>query len=214
MNERRNMKARMATMATGAAIVAALSLTSALPASAAVNDDTVESTTHTSQACVSLVTEAVKKGTTNLTLAVCTKTSTLTASAPRTVGVAEVQAVKASLNPEAYRTLLVAAVAGTVRSKAYSQSQNNITDQETQSGTFYYDGARVWVTTAYRGYTGTHRCVVNWAVGYGVSLEACNEGGTTTQRNLYQSWAFTPLNVGTWTETYTMHVNSSGSIWQ
>lgn len=129
----------------------------------------------------------------------------------------DLAAAKGSLSPEDYAELSAAVNAGTVHAKNYLQSFNNGTDGETQSGTFYYDGSHAWVDTPYRGINGTHDCHRDWAVGYSVELQSCTDTGSSTQRNLSMRWKFTPFVSAfpiSWTESHTLHVNSSGTIWQ
>ncbi|AJM77284.1 hypothetical protein C5C66_03370 [Rathayibacter toxicus] len=130
---------------------------------------------------------------------------------------ADVEALKSSLSPQTFSTLMDATADGGVQKREYSQQMNNITDAETQHGTFYYDGDKVWVTETYKGFSGTHMCEVNWAVGYTVNIVACGDSGSQTQRDLNATWAFgigvkgSPVG---WNETYTIHVGNDGNIWQ
>ncbi|WP_141692785.1 hypothetical protein [Leifsonia xyli] len=141
----------------------------------------------------------------------------LTSSAATIVTVSGLAAAKQYLSAPAYQSLAAATAAGTVKGRSYSQAFNNITDQETQSGYFYYDGSHAWVTQSYRGTQGNHQCNVSWAVGYYVTNTGCTDTGSTSQRNLTMSWL---IQVGikgspiSWGESHTMHVNSAGSIWQ
>lgn len=108
-------------------------------------------------------------------------------------------------------SLRTAVATGAVRSKRYSQSLTGAAWTATQSGTFYYDGQRVWVGSAYRGRTGSHHCNVNYAVGFGLSLQNCSESGSNTQRNMYQSWYVSPLKVGVgWSAGSTIYLHRAG----
>jgi hypothetical protein len=176
----------------------------------------VSSTIETSDECLTAVEAARAGGQIDLTTDVCTATITLKASAPRSVSLQDIAKVKGRMSATDYQTLTAATMAGTVRSKSYSQSKNNITDGESQFGTFYYDGARVWVTQSYRGIRGTHHCKVDWAVGYVVDLKECSESGSLSQRNLWAKWHFSVIPSGglaNWDEYYFLHVNSAGRIW-
>ncbi|WP_144267618.1 hypothetical protein [Leifsonia xyli] len=156
-------------------------------------------------------------GKTTQPISVCNTTVTLTSSAAKAITAFGLAAAKQSLSASAYQSLAVAAAAGTVRGRSYSQAFNNITDQETQAGYFYYDGSHAWVTQSYRGTPGNHQCNVSWAVGYYVTNTGCSDTGSTSKRNLTMSWL---IQVGikgspiSWSESHTMYVNSTGSIWQ
>lgn len=189
------------------------------PASAATTaaSSVVSSKTTTNSECVSAVTAAQRKGDTTVSLASCTSTVTLSESPEESVTAADLAEAEQSLSATQFTQLKAAAAAGSVKKKNYSQGFNNITDKQSQSGTFYYDGSRAWVTSKYRGYQGTHNCVVNWAVGYVVEEKACSESGSNSQRDLYVRWHISAIPSGgfvNWDESHTMHVNATGRIWQ
>lgn len=166
----------------------------------------------TSQACMKA---AQRSRSDALDTAICSVTVTTYVSAETTMSPEALVDAQASLSPAEYTSLVVAASAGTVHSRSYSQTINNITDEEKQYGTFYYDGSTVWVTDLYRGYRGSHHCVVNWQVGYSVSLQSCDESGSTSRKYVWMTWMFKPLSfpIG-WTETYTLIVKADGSyLW-
>lgn len=104
--------------------------------------------------------------------------------------------------------------AGTVRSKHYSQALSGGAWTATQNGTMYYTGTggRVWVTQSYQGYQGSHRCFVNYSVGFSVSLQGCYDTGDTITRRLEQSYYVQPakLPVG-WSAGSVMYAHSSGN---
>jgi hypothetical protein len=171
--------------------------------------------TNTNQDCVRQINQERLLTGSTLTVDVCTTTTTLTIGPEQQVTVADVLPLASKLSQSGYSTLLAAAVAGTVKSKTYLQSMNNVTDGETQTGTFYYDGDRAWVTSSWRGYTGSHICKVDWAVGYTVTKIGCTDTGSPRTRTLSAHWGFRPLNSFIyWEEVYTLYVNSAGSIWQ
>jgi hypothetical protein len=124
--------------------------------------------------------------------------------------------IQSTAAPQGFSALSAAVALGTVKSKSFLQQRNNITDSETQSGVIFYDGSRVWVTSTYRGFTGSQRCQVDWAVAYTVAPQNCSDSGSASQRVLSQQWLFT-LQVGvvpvSWSETYTLQANASGQIW-
>ncbi|MCU1509482.1 MAG: hypothetical protein JWQ12_1747 [Glaciihabitans sp.] len=111
---------------------------------------------------------------------------------------------------------MLAAAAGTVKHKQYSQTiQQIITDGVKQYGTFCYDGSHARVRTTYRGYQGSHHCVVDYAVGMVVTLRECSESGSTSERTLTQIWNYKPLvdiDPVNWDESYHMTVSSTGVI--
>lgn len=211
-------------LAIAGVAAAALTLVGAASAQAVPDAQTYDGAMHvvsetsmTSRDCVSQIMQAMADGDAGLSTDVCTGTVTLSSSDPLPITASDIAQAKQTLAPEQYQDLVSAVTAGTVRKKAYSQSENNITDGETQYGNFYYDGSRAWVTSAYRGFTGTHICKIDWAVGYAVSNTGCFEGGTNSRRDLYAKWYFGVGVKGSpiaWEETYSMHVNAAGSIWQ
>lgn len=217
----RKVRAGSSVIAALVLTVASLSGIGAASASAATPSTSslavVSSVTHTNAACLTAVKNAAAQGNTSVSASVCTTTVTLSATAPKVLSTADVSSLKSSLSTSDYKSLVVAAAAGTVHYKSYSQQENNTTDSETQYGTFYYDGASAWVTISYRGFKGTHTCKLDWAVGYVIELKACNEDGGISQRNLNAHWHFTAWPSGgfvNWDEIYTVHVNSVGRIWQ
>lgn len=134
----------------------------------------------------------------------------------KSLTLADIQIVKAGMSDSDFASLSKAVAAGAVKSRYYSQQMNHITDSETQSGTFYYDGSRAWVTSSYRGFTGSHRCMIDWAVGFGVSPQNCYESGSSSERVLSQQWLMRPFLSGfpvSWSETYTLRVNAVGQVW-
>jgi hypothetical protein len=177
----------------------------------------VSSTTTTSDECVAAVTAAIVAGDGRTSLDVCTSTVTLSTSPAQLVTAADLAQARSSMSATDFRGLTASLAAGSVTKKDYSQSIDNITDRQTQSGVFYFDGSRAWVTGSYRGYTGTHNCNVSYAVGYVVEEKACSESGSSSQRDLYMKWHFSVIPSGgavNWDEDHTMHVNSAGRIWQ
>lgn len=216
---------RVTVSSIGAAAGALLfSLGAGAPAMAATTESApqptttvVSTTTNTNEACAAAVTAAIEAGNDAVSTDVCTTTATVVESPPQGVTAADLAQARQGLSRASFSQLEVAAAAGTVKKKSYSQSFNNITDKQSQSGVFYYDGSRAWVTAKYRGYQGTHNCSVNWAVGYVVEQKACSESGSNAQRDLYVRWHFSAIPSGglvNWDESHTIHVNSAGRIWQ
>ena len=209
--------------ALAASLVAAtpaMAVTAASAASTATGSSStivVSSSTTTNNVCIAAVTAAQSAGDTSVSLDSCTSTVTLSESPEEVVTADDLAQAKQTLSSAKFAQLQAAAAAGTVKKKNYSQGFNNLTDKQSQSGTFYYDGSRAWVTAKYRGYQGTHHCEVNWAVGYIVEEKACSESGTNAQRDLYVKWhisAIPSAGFVNWDESHTMHVNKTGRIWQ
>lgn len=179
--------------------------------------ETLASATVTNQDCIDAIAAAVADGVSGLSADTCTTTVTLQATASVPVSMSDLAPAKSSLGGDEYTSLITSAAAGTLKRKTYSQQMNNITDSETQYGTFYYDGSHAWVTSTYRGYKGSHFCKVDWAGAYAVTSRGCSESGSTSQRNLTAHWNFALGVAGSpvsWDELYTLHVNSAGRIWQ
>lgn len=175
----------------------------------------VSTKTHISADCLAQIQALTTDSGMSVDQTICTTSSTLYVSDENTVTLAEVQGLSNSLSPQSFRSLMVAAVAGTVKSKTYLQSMNHGTDGETQTGKFYYDGARAWVSTTYRGYTGTHVCRVDWSIGFLIYQVGCSDSGSLSTRNLDAQWGFQPLALPIyWEETYRINVDATGYIYQ
>jgi hypothetical protein len=172
--------------------------------------------TVTNSACAVQVQLATARGTAGVSADACTATVVTKSSAASRVTAADLVQAKATLSASEYASLAAAVASATVYHKAYSQTISQITDQEEQYGTFYYNGSRAWVTVSYAGHKGSHYCVVNYAVGYTITKDYCTDGGSTSKRTLTMVWnvavgliANGPIS---WTETYKMYVSASGAI--
>lgn len=144
----------------------------------------------------------------------CEVKTTLFVSEEQTVQLEEIQHLRSTMNAFEFSTFSEKVAAGEVKSKNYNQQINQISDSQTQRGTFYYDGEQAWVTDTYKGYTGFHECVVDWAVAYGVELRDCSESGSLQERRLNMTWHYRPLAnplLG-WDESYSLYVDASGNI--
>jgi hypothetical protein len=215
------MKQQKYIRATAAAglVIASLSAAPAANADSAwgVSDKAgVSKVNSVSTACEVAMKGAERKAREKLSPDICKVQVVTSYSDAKKISVSDVQHLKGSLSASDYDSLSKAAVAGTVRSRFYLQQVNHITDSETQSGTFYYDGVRAWVTNTYRGMTGSHLCMIDWAVGFGVTPQNCYESGSTSMRILSQQWLMSPFLNGfpiSWSETYTLRVNAVGQVW-
>jgi hypothetical protein len=207
-------------------LVAALSIASLTLSSTAyaadsvtptVGEQTINSTT-TSAACVQQVEAALKQGKTGLSVAECTSTVTTQTSAASVVTASTLAQASSALSASDYASLVAAAATSTVHSRTYSQKITDSYDQMEQQGRFYYNGTRVWVTTTYDGYKGSHTCINDYSIiplGVG-TVTNCVELGSTTNQTLEIFWNVTlgPIKgVGVnWNESQIMHVLDSGSI--
>ncbi len=122
----------------------------------------------------------------------------------------------AGLSADQKSSLLVAGAAATIHSAHYSQATFGAAYTQTQDGTFYYDGTRVWVTVTTSGLKGTHYCVTNYAVGVSITNESCSESGSSSVRNMYDQWRVSwvvngsPLSYDV-SMTWHLHANGTGS---
>ena len=168
-----------------------------------------------SASCEAAIANVINESHRKISSEVCLETVVTSIGAAKVMQVSDLPLVRAKLSNVDYASLSTAVVAGAVKSRPYSQQVNNITDSETQSGVFYYDGVRAWVTTTYRGTTGSHLCFLDWAVGYSAALQGCYETGSSSERTLSQRWLFTPFVNGfplSWSETYSIRVNAKGGV--
>ena len=179
---------------------------------------TTSSTVSTS--CELALKQAISEGYRPSQDGLCKVALKTTVSASKPVLSSELGGLKSTLSLGDYKALALAVSLGTVRSRNYYQQVVNLSNVESQSGTFYYDGSRVWVAEFYRGFTGSHRCQVERAAFYSVSPQNCYESGSTSNKTLSQQWLFTlGINAGavslpiSWSETYSLHVDSYGQTW-
>ena len=174
------------------------------------------SRTEINQECQAAISAASVRTHQKLPIESCNVVITTSFSGTKLATLAEVNGLKDVLATSDFNSLTKAVALGTVRSRTYLQQINNITDSETQTGTFYYDGVRAWVTQPYRGFVGTHRCQIDWAVGFSVSPQNCYESGSSSVRILSQQWLMTPFFAGvpvSWSQTYSLRVDSLGQVW-
>lgn len=115
---------------------------------------------------------------------------TTTLGEPTLVTAADVQA-DARLTQDQKVELTAELARRAIYSNHYSQFTTGGAYTVTQNGTFYYNGTRVWVTVTYSGYTGSHSCFINYAVGVTISNIVCSESGTTSRRDMYMGWTVT-----------------------
>ena len=174
------------------AMSAVLLLAGGIPAQAASSAE-LSSTTQTGyiQACVDQVkADPARSAAAGVSVEDCKVTVKVTTSASTTVTAKDI-AADTSLSSTDRSSLMAAAVAGAVQSKNYSQFVTGGAYTVTHGGRFYYDGARAWVGTTYRGAKGSHNCVVNYAALVTIAINSCSESGTTTSRSMYYGYTVT-----------------------
>lgn len=145
----------------------------------------------------------------------CQVSVTTTVSDARTVNASSLATVRSLLSPSEFQALANAVAAGTVKSKSFRQQSLHAASSLTQWGTFYYDGNRVWVTTPYRGFTGSHLCQVDYVVGFSIQPQNCYDVGSSASRTIVQQWLVSPFLQGfpaSWTESYSIEVLSNGTV--
>lgn len=209
---------KISSVAASTALIALAGTVGAAYASPIVGSQGAATTsvTRLNASCLAAVSQSAGLANQNQNLEVCKETITTVLGQSRTTTFSDIASISTKLSSADRASLTAAVATGTVKSRGYSQKVNNLTDSETQSGTFYYDGSRVWVTSSYRGLAGSHRCTVDWSVGYSVSLQGCYESGTTNVITLSQQWLFTPFVNGfplSWSETYSIRVNALGQVY-
>jgi len=125
---------------------------------------------------------------------------------------AEDVARDSGLSPRAKAELTAAAAYAGVSSNHWSQFVTGAAYTQTQNGTFYYNGSRVWVSESYAGYRGSHTCLTNYVVWpWSISNIAKSEWGGTGSRSMNCTW-----NVGqpgylttSWGMTATVYSNGT-----
>lgn len=97
---------------------------------------------------------------------VCSYTTGVTLGTPEAVTKADVLADKGLTSIQKSELLSTATPTGTlaVSSKHWPQFVTGGASTQTQNGTFYYNGARAWVTQSYLGYNGSQACFTNYVI--------------------------------------------------
>lgn len=145
----------------------------------------------------------------------CKTVVTTAVSGARLVTISEVSELRDSMASSDYRELSRAVAAGTVKAKNFSQQSRHVASSLSQRGTFYYDGARVWISSSYRGFTGSHYCQVDWVVGFTIQIQNCNDTGTNASRLVTQQWLVSPYLGGfplSWSESYSVQIFADGTV--
>jgi hypothetical protein len=182
-------KRTIASMATAFGGAAILCLTAAMPAQAATQP-------------VNLVTA----GETQTVTDPSGLTTTIELGTPAAVTTAQIKADPGLTATQKNEILSTNAVAAT-KSNHWSQFTTGGSYTQTQNGTFYYNGSRVWVTQTYAGTSGSHACFTNYVVSpWAISNIAKSDSGSTTSRTLTCGW-----DVRQWT-TFTSHAQMTATI--
>lgn len=145
----------------------------------------------------------------------CTYTTGVSLGTPGSVTRAQVLADAGLSASQKSEILATASPNGTlaVSSNHWSQFVTGAVYTQTQNGTFYYNGSRVWVTQTYSGYTGSHACFTNYVVPpWGISNIAKSDSGSTTARNLYCGWNVDQAGIFTSSFSMTATVHTNGTI--
>lgn len=107
----------------------------------------------------------------------CATETTSVVSAADTVTAAEVDAADLDLVAADGTTLSSALAAGTIYTRTWWQEKRGlyyVNWLEKHTGRIYWDGARVWSTTLYRGYKGTHVCDQGFGILYDIRVTSCS----------------------------------------
>lgn len=206
----RHLVVRMLTVAVTMLMPTALSAPAQSLDLAPSMTPTVQTRTEVSDACLAAI-EAYNDTVSaieSLSSDLCTSTVTLEVSAASNAGTSSL----ALTDTTAPSDLRAASLAGTVTSKYFKQTVVHGTDQETQSGVFYYNGSKAWIQT-YAGSTGSHRCWVNYAVGYTIDVVACDGGAAGNPARARMGLKVTTPGLPiTWNEEHFVSLHANGTF--
>jgi hypothetical protein len=214
MNYKTFIKAASVLALTTAALVSATAA-NASPLVAPNDKGGSDSKTYQSKECESAWAAKAKQMNISPAGEACLVSVTTSVSDARTVSASALGKAKATLSPSEFQALATAVSAGTVKSKSFRQQSIHAASSLTQWGTFYYDGNRVWVTTPYRGFTGSHFCQVDYVVAFSIQPQNCYDTGSNTSRTIVQQWLVTPFLDGfplSWNESYSIDVLADGTV--
>lgn len=109
--------------------------------------------------------------------------TTLELGIPKKVGVSEVESDPGLTRGQKQEIEDTAAVSkDALSSNHWSQFTIGGSYQQTQNGTFYYDGSRVWISQSYGGRQGSHVCFSNYHVTPIENITVGENGGITFRR--------------------------------
>lgn len=202
---------------------AVISLTmAALAGATAVNAEEVSrdsgvtnSVTKINKECEAAIRDAGTRVLKGNALESCKTVVTTQVSAARPVTLREISELRDLMESSDYQALSRAVAAGTVKTKDFYQNSRHVASTLTQRGTFYFDGARVWLSSPYRGFTGSHYCQVDWVAGFTIQIQNCYDTGSTTSRTVIQQWQVSPYLGGfpvSWSESYSIQIFSDGTV--
>lgn len=201
------------------ASLASAASASAAPVTAAENQGATTNVRSVSKACLDAIKLGSQRSGKTYDPSICDRKVSTTLTLPRVVALEDLEAVSATFSNEDLASIKAAVAAGTVRSRNFYQQTSSVFSTVSQTGVFYYDGNRAWIST-YRGFAGSHRCQVERSVILSVSPQNCYESGTLSVRTLSQQWLFTlGLSVEfvslpiSWSETYSLRANAVGATW-
>jgi len=139
-------------------------------------------------------------------------TTTIELGTPESTTAAAIKG-DAGLSATAKSEILAADAVAAVSSNHWSQFTTGGAYTNTQNGTFYYDGSRVWVSETVQGTTGSHTCFSNYvAPGWTISNITTAESGSAAQRNLSCNWnVLQPVGVTT-SASMTANLSANGTI--
>ncbi len=203
------LKNQIARYAMGVA-VAALAISSGLPAQAA-NDSFSTERIGAGQSSNSTVVaqDCIDAG---LSEQDCTYTVGVELGSAKSVTASEVMA-DSGLTTLQKVEILDSMRSASVSSNHWSQFTTGGTYTNTQNGTFYYNGSRVWVTQTYLGYTGSHQCFNNYAIPpSGISNISKSDTGSTSVRDMYCGWNVTNWGVISYFYSMTAQLYPNGTI--
>ncbi|MDO4066327.1 hypothetical protein [Clavibacter michiganensis] len=110
-------------------------------------------------------------------------TTTMTLGLPARVSVNEVEADPGLTAGQKQEIESAAAIsADALSSNHWSQFTNGGSYQQTQNGTFYYNGSRVWISQSYAGRQGSHLCFSNYHITPIENITVGENGGITFRR--------------------------------
>ena len=192
---------------TGMALAAVAAFSLAAPTMASADGDTADAESEEI-----LTTDVLAPGESDTVVFEDGTTMTLEVGPAEQVTAADI-AADSSLTAAQQEELLEASAVAAVSSSHWSQFSSGITYTNTQNGTFYWNGSRVWVTQSYGGYTGTHRCFNNYTVtGWQIQNIEKSDSGSTTQRVLYCGWSVVQPTLITTGWSMTAYVNANGTV--
>lgn len=139
-------------------------------------------------------------------------TMTIEMSEAEIVSASDIQSDK-SLSAAQKQELLSAQQNATIRSAHWSQATTGVVYTQTQNGTAYWNGSRVWVTQTYQGRNGSHACFTNYVVPpWSIKNIDKSDSGSTTQRTLRCGWNVMQAGILETSWSMTAKIDRNGKI--